>query len=67
MMIDEAVCDVVWRAGLAPSFSSLFPANTRYRPNVGPMMSQRRRRWLIIGTALGRCLVFAGSSPLLVA
>ena len=39
------------------------PANTRHRPNVGPMLGQRRRRWPNIGSTLGRCLVFAGPVP----
>ena len=37
-----------------------FPANTRPRPNVGPMLVHRLRRWPNIGPTLGRYLVFAG-------
>ena len=33
------------------------PANTRHRPNVEPMLGQRRRRWANIGSPLGRCLL----------
>ena len=35
------------------------PANTKQRPNVGPMLGHRLRRWPNIGPALGRYLVFA--------
>ena len=41
-------------------------ANTRHRPNVGPMLGQHRRRWLNIGLALGRWLVFAGKDSSIV-
>ena len=34
------------------------PANTRHRPDVGPMLDQRRRRWANNGPTLVRCLVF---------
>ena len=37
-----------------------WPANTRHPPNVGPMLGHRRRRWTVIGPALGKCLVSAG-------
>ena len=35
------------------------PANTIYRPNVGPLLGQRRRRWTNTGPTLARCIVFA--------
>ena len=38
------------------------PAHTRHRPNVVPMLVQRRRRWTNFGTALDRCLMFAGDA-----
>ena len=34
-----------------------FSANIVHSPNVGLMLSQRRRRWCNINTALGECLV----------
>ena len=38
-----------------------FPAaNTRHRLNAVPMLADRLRRWSNNGSALGRCLVFAG-------
>ena len=40
------------------------PANTTHRPNAGPMLGQRRRRWANIGPALGRCVVFAGGDTM---
>ena len=43
------------------------PANTMHQPNVGPMLGQRRRRWTNIGPTLGRCIVFAGHYPWIVA
>ena len=36
------------------------PANTTHRPDVGPMLGRRRRRWPNIGPTSGRCVVFAG-------
>ena len=41
-------------------FLICIPANTRHRPNVKPILGQRRRRWTNIGLTLGRRLVFAG-------
>ena len=35
-------------------------ANTRHSPDVGTMLSQRRRRWVNIVTTLGERFVFAG-------
>ena len=37
-----------------------YPANTRHRPNVGPLLGHRLRRWPNTGPTLGRRLVFAG-------
>ena len=39
------------------------PENTRYSPNVGSMLAQRRRRWTNIETTLDQCLVFTGLLP----
>ena len=35
------------------------PANTTHRPNVGPMLAHRLRRWANIGPTLGQRLVLA--------
>ena len=40
-------------------------ANTTYRPNVGPMLGQRRRRRPNIGPTLGGCVVFSWTVHLL--
>ena len=37
-----------------------YPANTRHSPNAGPMLGQRRRRWINIGPALDQSIVFSG-------
>ena len=37
-------------------------ANTTHRSNAGPMLGQRRRRWANTGSALDRCVVFAGAT-----
>ena len=37
---------------LAPLSTYDIPANTRHRPNVGPMLGQRLRRWPNIGPTL---------------
>ena len=34
--------------------------NTTHRPNAGPMLGRRRRRWPNIVPTFGRCVVFAG-------
>ena len=40
--------------------SHFYLANTKHQSNDGPMLGQRRRRWLNIGPSLDRCNVFAG-------
>ena len=40
--------------------ASEYPANTKYRLNVGPMLGKRLGRWPNAGPTLGRYLVFAG-------
>ena len=41
-------------------YTTCIPANTTRRPNVGPMLGCRPRRWVNIGVTLGRCVVFVG-------
>ena len=36
-------------------------ASQTHRPNVGPMLGRRGRRWTNIGPTLGLCVVFAGN------
>ena len=38
------------------------PASTTHRPDVGPMLGQRLRRWPNISPTLDRCLVCAGDA-----
>ena len=42
------------------SLQETLPLNMRHRPNVGPMLGHRLRRWPSNGPTLGRCLVFGG-------
>ena len=43
-----------------PYLACFVEANTRHRPNVGPLLGHRLRRWPNNGPTLGRCLVFLG-------
>ena len=45
-------------AATATTTKAAIPTDTWHRPNVGPMLGQRCRRWTNISTTLGRCLVF---------
>ena len=50
--------------GLAFSRPRPITGNTGNSPYAVSMLAQRRRRWASIDTALGECLVFAGSTDL---
>ena len=60
-LIDQRRRDLRARAcGLAWT-KAITPAETRHRPNAGAMLAHRLRRWSNITSALGQCLVLAGT------